>query len=302
MSSTLRFSWNRLKLVSGSYQKNKRAVRGARCAHVRPKIDEAARQSATHGDVDCACYTQPKKSPICIVANVFGGKKKQNKNTADKQVFPDAEFLGWYTVAKQPSADDVHMYKQLVDANENPLLLMLDAQAASSPTQKELPVTIYESELRVVNDAPRVLFSIVPYVIETNEAERIAVDHVAHLSTAGGAGEGSQSLAHLASLRNAVHMLRQRLAMLERFVERQCQRAAANESLDLIALRQINALEHSLPSKSTSGFADELFSSFNDGALLSYLGAITKTIESANSLCDTFNAAHQASSSQRPRR
>jgi COP9 signalosome complex subunit 6 len=79
-----------------------------------------------------------------------------------------------------------------MDFNENPVFLLLDRDAAKSPTQKELPITLFESELRMVNDAPTLLFNKVAYTIETNEAERIAVDHVAHLSSAGGAAGGSQ--------------------------------------------------------------------------------------------------------------
>ena len=208
-------------------------------------------------------------------------------------MFPDAEFLGWYTVGSEPSEAEVQLHKQLLETNENPLLLTLDVVAAKRPTQKELPVAIYESELRIVNDTPSVLFNKVAYTIETNEAERIAVDHVAHLSSAGGGGDGSQSTAHLGSLRNAVQMLRERLVMIERYVERQQERAAANRPIDHAVLRKIGALSHSLPALETEQFNDEFFASFNDGALLSYLAAITKTIDQTNSLTDLFQLSQE---------
>ena len=70
-------------------------------------------------------------------------------------------------------------YSQFTDFNESPLLLQLDPAASLRKTTKELPIAIYESELHMVNDQPTQLFVKVPYKIETGEAERIAVDHVA---------------------------------------------------------------------------------------------------------------------------
>ena len=51
---------------------------------------------------------------------------------------------------------------------------------------RELPIHIYESELRMVEEAPTHLFVKVPYKIETGEAERISVDHIARITPSGG--------------------------------------------------------------------------------------------------------------------
>jgi COP9 signalosome complex subunit 6 len=208
----------------------------------------------------------------------------------DKKVFPNEEFLGWYSVSSGiDAARDAHVHKQFLEVNENPLLLLLDAVAARSPGQQELPISIYESELRLLHEAPAVLFNKVSYSIESNEAERIAVDHVAHLSTAGGAAEGSQSTAHLAGLHNAVLMLRERLVLVEQFIVSQQHAAAAGQPLDHAAIRRVAVLSRALPALSTDRFRGEYFANFNDGALLAYLAAITKTIDAANGLVDTFN-------------
>lgn len=82
----------------------------------------------------------------------------------------------------------------MMEFNENPLFLLLDVSAVMIATQRELPLTIYESELRIIQDAPCILFSKLNYSIETNEAERIAVDHVAHLSTTSVTNDGSQCI------------------------------------------------------------------------------------------------------------
>jgi len=215
----------------------------------------------------------------------------KSKIEAYNKVFPKAEFLGWYSTGSNIDAKvDVHFHKQFMDFNENPVFLLLDKVAAKSPVQKELPITLFESELRMVNDAPTLLFNKVAYTIETNEAERIAVDHVAHLSSAGGSSEGSQSTAHLASLRNAVLMLRTRLAMLEEFTRLQAAAAAAGEPLDLASLRRVSALCRSLPALATIDFSDQLAASFNDGAMLAYLASMTRTLDSANALIDRHNS------------
>ena len=95
--------------------------------------------------------------------------------------------------------------------------------------------------------------------------------------------------AHLASLRNAVLMLRTRLAMLEEFTRLQAAAAAAGEPLDLASLRRVSALCRSLPALATIDFSDQLAASFNDGAMLAYLASMTRTLDSANAL---IGAAH----------
>jgi len=218
----------------------------------------------------------------------------------DKKVFPSEEFLGWYFVGSGiDAANDALLHKQFLEVNENPLLLVLDAAAARSASQKELPITLYESELRLLHEAPIVLFNKVLYQIETNEAERIAVDHVAHLSTAGDAAEGSQSTAHLASLHNAVQMLRERLVQVEQFLESELAAASDGRPLDLVALRRIGALTRALPALATDRFCDEYYVSFNDGALLSYMTAITKTLDGANHLVEAYNQTAEAKAGQR---
>ena len=80
----------------------------------------------------------------------------------------------------------------MMEFNENPLFLLLDVASIGLPSQRELPVSIFESELRIVGESACVVFSKLNYAIETNEAERIAVDHVAHLSTTSSTSDGSQ--------------------------------------------------------------------------------------------------------------
>jgi COP9 signalosome complex subunit 6 len=83
-----------------------------------------------------------------------------------------------------------------MDVNENPLYLLLDAASCLRPSTKDLPISIYESELHVIQEKPTLMFVKIPYKIETGEAERIAVDHVARVTPSGG-GDGSACMSYL---------------------------------------------------------------------------------------------------------
>lgn len=43
-----------------------------------------------------------------------------------KQVFPDLDFLGWYTNGDEPSIDDMLVHSQIMFVHESPLLLKLN--------------------------------------------------------------------------------------------------------------------------------------------------------------------------------
>lgn len=65
------------------------------------------------------------------------------------------------------------------------MYLLLDPLMVNRPDVKEIPIYIFESELRMINDKPTNLFVKVPYKIETNDAERLAIDHVARITPTG---------------------------------------------------------------------------------------------------------------------
>ncbi|CAG8655406.1 18728_t:CDS:2 [Racocetra fulgida] len=72
--------------------------------------------------------------------------------------------------------------------NESPLFLQMNP--FEMVTSKNLPITVYESIIDIIDGQAHTLFIKSQYKIETGEAERIAVDHVAH-TTLGEGGEGS---------------------------------------------------------------------------------------------------------------
>ena len=91
---------------------------------------------------------------------------------------------------------------QIMDLNESPALLLLDTnattRAAAATTTDELPVSLFESELHVVEGNPSFTFVQAAFTIATEEAERIGVDQVSKLLPSGNAAGTDQCKSVLA--------------------------------------------------------------------------------------------------------
>lgn len=112
---------------------------------------------------------------------------------------PPLDFVGWYTLIAPSGPTDHHLAIQETLSNlngpETPCILLgfLPSESLSKSSNEALPITIYESiakpteartvgqdvEMALSDSSPRVVFVELPYVIETGEAERIAIDFVA---------------------------------------------------------------------------------------------------------------------------
>ena len=133
-----------------------------------------------------------------------------------KKVFKDYDFLGWYTTGEGPTYSEIHVHNQIlaIGLNESPLFLQLNPTPV--PTQRDLPLTMYESLVEIVNGQPQVMFIRGNYRLASSDSERIAVDGVAK----AGSGDGSSGLlAHLITQRNAVKMLNVRIKLLASYLE-----------------------------------------------------------------------------------
>jgi COP9 signalosome complex subunit 6 len=71
-----------------------------------------------------------------------------------------------------------------MEFNESPLFLLLDP-SKQDENSKKLPVSLFESELHILNGTPTMLFVNTPFKIETCETEGIAVDHVSKITPVG---------------------------------------------------------------------------------------------------------------------
>ncbi|KAL7213035.1 hypothetical protein ACSBR2_015690 [Camellia fascicularis] len=103
----------------------------------------------------------------------------EKKQKLYKKVFPNFYILGWYSPRNEAQEADMQIHKALMDINESPMYVLLNPSI--NHAQKDLPRTIYESELYVIDGIPQLIFVHSSYTIETVEAERILVDHVVHL-------------------------------------------------------------------------------------------------------------------------
>jgi len=199
-----------------------------------------------------------------------------------QRVFEHDEILGWYTTGKF-EAYDIGIHQQVEAYNESPLFLLLDPD--TKPGSQNLPIQMCETTVKVVDEKPRIVFAKIPYSIETTEAERIAVDHVANVSTGG----RSMLTSHLSTLQSAIKMLNMRVKIITRFVQ---ETKAGKIPRDEGLLRSINALCHLLPAIDTDKFKEDFLTEYNDSLLVTYLATVTKTSNAINEMIEKFNITY----------
>lgn len=216
---------------------------------------------------------------IVIDKDYYNTKEEQFK-----QVFSDLDFLGWYTTGNLPTESDIKVHKQICQINESPIFLKLNPQLR----QTELPVSIYESVIDLVNGEATMLLVELSYTLATEEAERIGVDHVARVSTSD-TGESSTVAEHLTAQHNAIKMLHSRVQLVLEYIK-------ATEAGDIPknheVLREAYSLCHRLPVLNTERFKGEFYNQCNDVSLMTYLGTITKGCNTINQFVNKFNVLY----------
>ncbi|CAA7062600.1 unnamed protein product [Microthlaspi erraticum] len=212
----------------------------------------------------------------------------EKKQELYKKVFPEFYILGWYSTGSDAEESDMHIHKALMDINESPVYVLLNP--AINHAQKDLPVTIYESELHVIDGIPQLIFALTSYTIETVEAERISVDHVAHLKPSDGGSAATQLAAHLTGIHSAIKMLNSRIRVLYQYL-------AAMQKGDIPCenslLRQVSSLLRRLPAMESERFQDNFLMEYNDKLLITYLAMITNCSSTMNEMVDKFNTAYE---------
>ncbi|KAK7072643.1 COP9 signalosome complex subunit 6 [Halocaridina rubra] len=201
-----------------------------------------------------------------------------------KQVFSDLDLLGWYTTGDTPGPPDLLVHKQICDLLDSPVFLKLNPMARDT----DLPVSIYESVLDLVNGTSTMLLVELQYTLATEEGERIGVDHVARMSSHD-TQECSLVAENLQAQYSAIKMLASRVRLILEYV-RASQRGEVEFNHEI--LRQVNALSHRLPVLTSDKFRGEFYNQCNDVALMSYLGTITKCCNTMNRFINRFNLLH----------
>jgi len=196
-----------------------------------------------------------------------------------KQVFPSLDFIGWYTVALNPTQQHIDIHEQFTAYIPTPILLVL--QPTANDLQKDsgiLPFKAYEPTSEIRDRKARNVYIEAPYKIETGEAERIAVDSTAK----GGAGSGTLT-AHLQTQRAAIKMLHDRITTLVEYVTN-CLAGSAKQDPEV--LRSLAALVASLPASENKYFREEFETEQSDVLLTTYLSTLTKSQNILNDLVD----------------
>ncbi|KAI8643425.1 COP9 signalosome complex subunit 6 [Parasitella parasitica] len=205
-----------------------------------------------------------------------------------KQVFPNLDFMGWYTLGTAPSEADLKLHEQFLQVSESALFLQMDPRALQpAGVAKDFPVDIYESVIDIVEGHTRLVFIKSTYKVETGEAECIAVDHVAKPSSSSAdTGLGNTLIAHLTTQRNAIAMLNTRIRFLYQYLQ-DAQSGAIPIDHDII--RQISSICTRSPVLEKSAFDEQFRTEYNDVLLVGYLASITKGLNTVNDLIDKFN-------------
>ncbi|WOG97908.1 hypothetical protein DCAR_0417249 [Daucus carota subsp. sativus] len=208
-----------------------------------------------------------------------------------KKVFPNFYVLGWYSTGSDAEESDMIIHKSLMDINESPVFVLLNPSV--NHAQKDLPITIFESELHIIDAVPQLIFVRSSYSIETVEAERISVDHVAHLKPSDGGSAATQLAAHLTGTHSAIKMLNSRIRVLHHYL-------LAMEKGDMPCenslLRQVSSLLRRLPTVESAKFQDDFLMDYNDTLFVSYLAMLTNCSSTMNDLVDKFNTAYDRNS------
>lgn len=212
-----------------------------------------------------------------------------------KMVFPKLDLVGWYATGEEITDADVAVNQKIMEYNESPVMLLLNTRI--DLTRKDLPITLYETEMHVVDGCPVHQFVQSEYTVETSDAERIGVDQVAKILPSGSASSSEQLTVHLLGLHSAIKMLNVRVKAIQELVEQmQSGEVPFNHSI----VRKISSLMHSMPAMDSAEFQRDYLTDYNDTLLAVYLGTMTKGINSANEIVDKFSLAYEKTSRRRP--
>ncbi|KAH6585236.1 hypothetical protein BASA61_006964 [Batrachochytrium salamandrivorans] len=200
-----------------------------------------------------------------------------------KQVYPTMDFLGWYSTGISPTPEDIHIHQQMCQQNEAPLFLQMlvkSDESARETATTDLPITVYESMMEIVAGVPQTLFVKSQFKIETNDAELLAIEHVAHETSSD---NNSKLVAHLVGKQNAIRMLQSRVRTLATYMNN-VEKGILPK--DHTLLRQISSLCNRLPTIQGIDFDSEFNVDYNDVLLMTLLASITKGTHTLNELLD----------------
>eukprot|EP00871_Galdieria_phlegrea_P001896 jgi/Galph1/2707/GphlegSOOS_G1328.1 len=218
-----------------------------------------------------------------------------SRKTQHKTIFPQYDVVGWYSTGYVGSPEDVNFHKHIMALTENPLYLCLDTEFSS--LKGDLPVTIYECDIRFVEDKMQLALVPISFHIASSQVERIALEHVARMGMSDDSSTSS-AVHFLYSVSSAVRMLKFRMETLRSFLESV---KSGRIEKDVSILRQVRSIYSQLPSVAGNIFklSQELRKEYHDTALVNYLTGITKSLYLLNEVVDKFHLSTESSSNPR---
>jgi len=234
-----------------------------------------------------------------------------------KQTFSQWDVVGWYSTGQEVVPQvDLQIHRSLAALNESPVFMLFNPKAnlgaansgaaggaggksdgGPGVATKDLPISLYETVVHATDatTAAHQTFEPAEYKIETVEAERISVDHVARMSAEQSAPAG-QYVAHLGSVASAVEMLNSRVeTLLLHLHDVDAGRTPADHGV----LRAAAALVKQLPAAGSGNFRKGFLAEYNDTLLITYLAAVTKGTAELDVYTERFNTAYDKHSRRR---
>ncbi|KAL3637580.1 COP9 signalosome complex subunit 6 [Castilleja foliolosa] len=221
----------------------------------------------------------------------------EKKQQLYKKVFPQFCILGWYSTGSDALEADMVIHKALMDVNESPVYVLLNPSIRLA--DKDLPVSIYESELHIIDGNPQLIFVQSSYTIETVEAERVSVDHVAHLKSSDGGSAATQLAAHLSGIQSAIKMLNSRTRVLYHYLVTM---QNGDTPYDNSLLRQVSSLLRRLPATESEKFCDDFMMDYNDTLLIANLAMFTNCVSKMNEVADKVQLRYSKTHDRASRR
>ncbi|RLN23685.1 COP9 signalosome complex subunit 6a [Panicum miliaceum] len=81
-----------------------------------------------------------------------------------KDLFPNISVKGWYSTGSHVQDTDMEIHRKLLVVDHSSVFLLLSPTI--NPSQMDLPITIYESDRRFINQRPRLIFVRPKHTIE----------------------------------------------------------------------------------------------------------------------------------------
>lgn len=225
-----------------------------------------------------------------IILNNAEIEKKKRLFTS---VFANYELLGWYILTNGNQVEPVHMsiHRDMMAFNEAPLFLLMNY--APQPDAKQLPLSVYEAEMHIIDDVPTQIFVDISFKLESSQAERVAVDQITKITPT----EGASTLeVQNQSLTTSLRILERKIAIITDLLTGMQE---GKYPMDHIFLRKANKIFQQLPAIDSSNFHNQFSNELVDTLLMTYLSSSTKLTSSLTELTDTYSLVYNSSSSRR---